>query len=102
VSNQLNSLNEYRLPFSCEKQIIPSVSLPQYIFDQLSNLLHDYRIHPKKIDLNSIFKTRFASMTKLEKMITSLEGHVALSNASLSNSKIFVSKIRDIVERGFL
>ncbi|KAL5035475.1 hypothetical protein RTP6_003162 [Batrachochytrium dendrobatidis] len=100
VSQEWNSMSEYRLPYSCIKSIIPSTSLPQDIFLQISELVRTYRTHPSLVNLSKPFHTRFVVTTRLDKLMNSLESHVILG-ANQAQTTMFLEKVRDLVERGF-
>ncbi|KAI8897885.1 hypothetical protein BC833DRAFT_526547 [Globomyces pollinis-pini] len=94
ISEEFNSLGEYRLPYSCDKQIIPSSKLTPILYKQLSDLLGTYHDHPSKVNLMDIFRTRFTEMTKLEKMVASLEVHISLN---ASNGVSFLQQLRTLL-----
>ncbi|KAH6563159.1 hypothetical protein BASA62_008719 [Batrachochytrium salamandrivorans] len=100
VSQEWNSMSEYRLPYSCLKSIIPSESIPPELFVQISELVRTYRIHHSLVDLSRPFQTRFTTTTRLRKLMSSLESHVILG-ASQAQTKLFLDKVQDLVQRGF-
>ncbi|KAI8927492.1 hypothetical protein BC831DRAFT_452151 [Entophlyctis helioformis] len=101
VSNEWNSMNEYRIPFACLKSIEPSATLPPALFAQIADLVKMYRTHSHLVDLSRPLKTRFTTSTRIEKLIHSLESHIILGVNEIQ-AKGFLDRVRSLVERGLM
>ncbi|KAI9102745.1 SWIRM domain-containing protein [Phlyctochytrium arcticum] len=100
ISHQWNSLNEYRLPYQCRIDIVGSDMLGSNLFEQLTQLLREYRNHEHRVDLLKPYAPRYdPNFTRVDKLIHSLGGHASLTTAD--ESEPFLSRLRAIVLKGF-
>ncbi|TPX60680.1 hypothetical protein PhCBS80983_g01635 [Powellomyces hirtus] len=100
ISHSWNSLNEYRLPYACNVTVSGSEALTGELFNQLSQLLRDYRTHEHRVDLMKPFAPRHDPIfTRLDKLIHSVESHANL--VGLRETQPFITRLREIILRGY-
>ncbi|KAI8918622.1 hypothetical protein DFJ77DRAFT_428501 [Powellomyces hirtus] len=100
ISHSWNSLNEYRLPYACNVTVSGSEALTGELFNQLSQLLRDYRTHEHRVDLMKPFAPRHDPIfTRLDKLIHSVESHANL--VGFRETQPFITRLREIILRGY-
>ncbi|KAJ3404959.1 hypothetical protein CcCBS67573_g07006 [Chytriomyces confervae] len=96
VGNEVSSSGKYRLPFSCDYKIVPSVSLTDSLLKQLFNLIDEFKNYEFRVDLTHTYKS---DTTRLEKTIGALQIHAdscigLIEGGSGEESGVFVAKVK--------
>ncbi|KAJ3179403.1 Myb-like, SWIRM and MPN domains 1 [Geranomyces variabilis] len=100
ISQQWNSMAEYRLPYACDVSIVPSPQLGADLFDQLAALLREYRAHEHRVDLTKLYAPRHDPVfTRLDKMMYSVQA--AANLVGEPEARAFIAPLRDLVLKGF-
>ncbi|KAI8809533.1 hypothetical protein BJ742DRAFT_804168 [Cladochytrium replicatum] len=106
-----NSSHTFRVPYSCRAIIQPSSSPSVELFNQLSDLVKDYRSHKHKVDLSAEYR-RDQPGTKLDKLLTSLDANLMKSTIHVDEHgenvvdvtlkvKVFLKRVRELLVKGF-
>ncbi|KAJ3159779.1 Myb-like, SWIRM and MPN domains 1 [Geranomyces michiganensis] len=100
ISQQWNSLAEYRLPYACDVSVIPSPQLGTDLFDQIAALLREYRAYEHRVDLTKLYAPRHDPVfTRLDKMMHSVQA--AANLVGEPEARAFIGPLRDLVVKGY-
>ncbi|KAJ3174300.1 Myb-like, SWIRM and MPN domains 1 [Geranomyces variabilis] len=100
ISQQWNSLAEYRLPYACDVSIVPSPQLGADLFDQIAALLREYRAYEHRVDLTKLYAPRHDPVfTRLDKMMHSVQA--AANLVGEPEARAFIPPLRDLVLKGY-
>ncbi|KAI8585424.1 hypothetical protein BDZ88DRAFT_401141, partial [Geranomyces variabilis] len=100
ISQQWNSLAEYRLPYACDVSIVPSPQLGANLFDQIAALLREYRAYEHRVDLTKLYAPRHDPVfTRLDKMMHSVQA--AANLVGEPEARAFIPPLRDLVLKGY-
>ncbi|TPX69272.1 hypothetical protein SpCBS45565_g02603 [Spizellomyces sp. 'palustris'] len=100
VSQEWNSMHEYRLPYACNVTVVASETLSGELFEQLTRLLKEYRNYEHRVDLLKPYAPRSdPNFTRVEKLIHSVATHANLVGSL--EGQAFVTRLRDVVLKGF-
>ncbi|KAJ3256889.1 Myb-like, SWIRM and MPN domains 1, partial [Borealophlyctis nickersoniae] len=80
VSQAWNSAGEYRIPYTCQKTIVASDTLPSSLFAQISDLVGEYRYHEHRVDLTKPYR-RGGGLSRMDKLLASIGAHAAMAGA---------------------
>ncbi|KAF9908497.1 hypothetical protein EC991_009761 [Linnemannia zychae] len=97
VSEQVDARLNCRLPFAYDREITRTNELSVSVFQQLSDLVRYYRTYEHRVDL-SLPLRKGESTTRLDKLLKSISHHIFVDE---TNAKAFLSKVRELVIRGF-
>ncbi|KAK5827513.1 hypothetical protein F5H01DRAFT_260663, partial [Linnemannia elongata] len=99
VSEQVDERLNCRLPFGYDREITRTNELSVSVFQQLSDLVRYYRTYEHRVDLSlPLRKGEATTMTRLDKLLKSISHHIFVDE---TNAKAFLSKVRELVIRGF-
>ncbi|KAG0215939.1 Myb-like, SWIRM and MPN domains 1 [Mortierella sp. GBA30] len=97
VSEQFDEAFNCRLPFGYDREITRTNELSVSVFQQLSDLVRYYRTYEHRVDLSRPLR-KGESMTRLDKLLKSLSHHIFVDE---NTARVFLSKVRELVVRGF-
>ncbi|KAF9933500.1 Myb-like, SWIRM and MPN domains 1 [Linnemannia zychae] len=97
VSEQVDTQLNCRIPFSYDREITRTNELSVSVFQQLSDLVRYYRTYEHRVDL-SLPLRKGETTTRLDKLLKSISHHIFVDE---TNAKGFLSKVRELVIRGF-
>ncbi|CAO3641416.1 unnamed protein product [Cunninghamella blakesleeana] len=96
ISNEVDPEGTYRLPYSCDKDYLPSTGLDTTeMMATFEGLVHEYKFHQEKVDMSS--KSNHNS--NIEKLLASLDQFIHLDEES---SKAFKNDIENLVRTKFM
>ncbi|KAF9155998.1 Myb-like, SWIRM and MPN domains 1 [Linnemannia schmuckeri] len=99
VSEQVDERLNCRLPFRYDREITRTNELSMSVFQQLSDLVRYYRTYEHRVDLSlPLRKGEATTTTRLDKLLKSISHHIFVDE---TNAKAFLSKVRELVIRGF-
>lgn len=99
VSEQVDERLNCRLPFGYDREITRTNELSVSVFQQLSDLVRYYRTYEHRVDLSLPLRKGDATpTTRLDKLLKSISHHIFVDE---TNAKAFLSKVRELVIRGF-
>ncbi|KAG9071795.1 Myb-like, SWIRM and MPN domains 1 [Linnemannia hyalina] len=99
VSEQVDERLNCRLPFGYDREITRTNELSVSVFQQLSDLVRYYRTYEHRVDLSlPLRKGEATTTTRLDKLLKSISHHIFVDE---TNAKAFLSKVRELVIRGF-
>ncbi|KAF9133444.1 hypothetical protein BGW39_009755 [Mortierella sp. 14UC] len=98
VSEQVDARLNCRLPFAYDREITRTNELSVSVFQQLSDLVRYYRTYEHRVDLSLPLRRGESTTTRLDKLLKSISHHIFVDE---TNAKAFLSKIRELVIRGF-
>ncbi|KAK3839272.1 MAG: hypothetical protein JOS17DRAFT_679009, partial [Linnemannia elongata] len=99
VSEHVDERLNCRLPFGYDREITRTNELSVSVFQQLSDLVRYYRTYEHRVDLSLPLRKGEATTTRLDKLLKSISHHIFVDE---TNAKAFLSKVRELVIRGFL
>jgi len=97
VSEQFDDRLNCRLPFRYDREITRTNELSVSLFQQISDLVKYYRTYEHRVDLSKPLR-RGGATIRLEKLLQSLNHHIFVDESA---AKAFLSKVRELVVRGF-
>ncbi|KAK3848197.1 MAG: hypothetical protein J3R72DRAFT_361527, partial [Linnemannia gamsii] len=98
VSEQVDARLNCRQPFAYDREITRTNELSVSVFQQLSDLVRYYRTYEHRVDLSLPLRRGESTTSRLEKMLKSISHHIFVDE---TNAKAFLSKVRELVIRGF-
>ncbi|KAG0280607.1 hypothetical protein BGZ95_009449 [Linnemannia exigua] len=98
VSEQVDARLNCRQPFAYDREITRTNELSVSVFQQLSDLVRYYRTYEHRVDLSLPLRKGESTTTRLDKLLKSISHHIFVDE---TNAKAFLSKVRELVIRGF-
>ncbi|KAF9186000.1 Myb-like, SWIRM and MPN domains 1 [Haplosporangium sp. Z 767] len=98
VSEEFDEGLNCRLPYGYDRVITRTNELSVSVFQQLSDLVRYYRTYEHRVDLSLPLKKGDPTITRLDKLLKSLNHHIFVDENA---AKAFLSKVRELVVRGF-
>ncbi|KAI8083316.1 uncharacterized protein B0P05DRAFT_536897 [Gilbertella persicaria] len=89
VGKQRSPNKAYRLPFACFQKVAQCKQVSSDVLDICKDLLIQYKTYDKKIDM----KSKYGAMTRLEKLLRSLKGHLFMSTEENTNFLLTLSRM---------
>lgn len=96
ISYDFNSLNEYRLPFSCMYDTISSNGIGLDLINQMKTLITKYSNNSQRLNLQKRIKGA-DSLTRLEKLVKSISIFAAYSAKTEDELNSFTITVKDML-----
>ncbi|KAI8088738.1 uncharacterized protein BX664DRAFT_331257 [Halteromyces radiatus] len=95
ISNKVDPTLTYRLPYTCDTTIIPSILNVDEVLRKFEQLVEEYKDHQEKVDMSSKINGQLGT----EVCLASLERFVHLESTSTQE---FLDQVRQLVNTQFL
>ncbi|KAG0241761.1 Myb-like, SWIRM and MPN domains 1 [Actinomortierella wolfii] len=112
ISQRVDDRLGCRIPYACDREIVPTQDLSVKLFEQLSGLVKDYRNYEHRVNLSLALRASSGGSghmdagssseaiitTRLEKLLRSLNTNIYADETTAST---FLDKVKELVVRGF-
>ncbi|KAI9260062.1 hypothetical protein EDC94DRAFT_611631 [Helicostylum pulchrum] len=95
ISKEWNDLHSFRVPYACRRTVLQSEQVSSEIFNQLVDLIQEYKDYEHKVNMLLPFSTQ----TRLEKLLDSLKAHLFLRQ---QDEETFIQSVKDLVLENFV
>ncbi|KAG2233678.1 hypothetical protein INT48_009422 [Thamnidium elegans] len=95
ISKEWNELHSFRVPYACRRTVLQSEQVSSEIFNQLVDLIQEYKDYEHKVNMLLPFSTQ----TRLDKLLDSLKAHLFLRQ---QDEETFIQSVKDLVLANFV
>lgn len=95
ISKEWDELHSFRVPYACRRTVIQNEQVSSDIFNQLVDLIGEYKNYEHKVKMMRPFGTQ----TRLDKLLDSLKAHLFINQ---TEEELFIEKVKDRVMTDFV